>query len=111
MCRALRVLCAATSRDELAALRRASVAAHWELVGGAITLDELVSQVDALRPDIVVMDAVFGTQGVARVRAARGRARIVTVGAQIDGADGWALMDGVRDAVLGMPPVGGPVRF
>jgi hypothetical protein len=110
VCRAVKVLCAAPSTAELSELRRAVVAAHWELVGGATTVEELVRQVDDLRPDIVVIDARFGIDGVARVRAALARIRIVTVGAMVDGSDGWAPMDGVREAVLGMPPVGGPVR-
>ena len=36
MCRALKVLCAAEGRERLAVLKRASVGARWELVGGAL---------------------------------------------------------------------------
>jgi AmiR/NasT family two-component response regulator len=105
MCRALRVLCAAPDRERLLALKRATVSAQWELVGGACSLDELVSQVDGVAPDVVVIDAGIGPHAASRVREHRATARIVSVGGPMRGADAH-----VREAIMGVPPVGGPVR-
>jgi AmiR/NasT family two-component response regulator len=110
MCRALRVLCAAPDRERLLALKRATVSAQWELVGGACSLDELVSQVDGVAPDVVVIDAGIGPHAASRVREHRATARIVSVGGPMRGADAHVGSGAVREAIMGVPPVGGPVR-
>jgi hypothetical protein len=117
MCRALKVLCAAPGRDELAKLRRAVVSVNWELVGGATTLADLDEQVRGWSPDVVVVDGSFGPEAVELVRGARPSARIVAVGEHGktshggEGPDEWAgSLEDIRNVVLGMPRPGGPVR-
>jgi hypothetical protein len=110
VCRSLRVLCAAPDADGLARLKRAAVSVHWELTGGAVTLDELREQIERLRPDVVVIDARLGAAAVGAARAARPGARIVAAGGPLDGSDAEGGMDSVKEAILGIPPLGGPVR-
>jgi AmiR/NasT family two-component response regulator len=109
MCRALRVLCAAAHADRLSELKRASVGAQWELVGGSASLDDLHRQVAEFEPDVVIIDAALGPLAVERTRAARRTVRIVAVGF-LPGADAQTDLGGVRAAILGLPPPGGPVR-
>jgi len=110
MCRALRVLCAAAGAERLGRLKRAAVAATWELVGGASSPDELVAQLDDWRPDVLVLDASLGPDAVAMCRRARPTVRIVSVG-PLSGADEEAgSLDEVRATILGLPRPGGPVR-
>jgi hypothetical protein len=110
VCRALRVLCAAPTLERLAELRRNTVASHWELVGGALTIDEMVSQIDEFRPDVTVVDADLGADSARRVRAVLPGVRIVAVGGELEGADGRARLESVREVILGTTPAGGPVR-
>jgi hypothetical protein len=110
VCRALKVLCAAPGRGALQALKGAAVSVAWELVGGAVTAAELVKQLDELVPDVVVVDAALPDVGIGAIRRAAPRARVITLG-PLDGADGVAdSPQGIREAILGLPPVGGPVR-
>jgi len=110
MCRALTVLCAAPGREALGELKRAAVSASWELVGGASSAGELVRQLEDLEPDVVVVDAGLRGVDVAEIRRIRPRARVLAVGS-LDGADREAPdLNGVREGILGVPPVGGPVR-
>ena len=110
MCRALRILCAAPDPERLMGLKRATVGAMWELVGGAMTIDELVAQVAQWRPDLVVLDASLGPGAVGRVRAESPACRIVSVGS-VEGVDAVARSLGdVRGEILGVPRPGGPVR-
>ncbi|MFN2590908.1 MAG: hypothetical protein ABR518_09075 [Actinomycetota bacterium] len=109
MCRALKVLCAASSPDRLAELKRATVSAHWELVGGAVSVETVGQQVELHRPDVVVVDASLGAGAVDAVRRACD-ARVICVG-DLRGADAIAAsLDDVRDAILGVPRAGGPVK-
>src|SRR5438309_10818262 len=80
MCRALKVLCAAEGRERLPVLKRASVGARWELVGGALSVEELARQVVELGPDIVIIEAGLGPEAVACVRGARRTARLAGLG-------------------------------
>ena len=110
MCRALKILCAAPNAESLRALKVAAVSAAWELVGGATTADELVRQLDRHSPDVVVVDAMLPGVEVTAIRRAAPRVRVIALGA-LAGADGVApTPERVRDAILGLPPVGGPVR-
>jgi hypothetical protein len=111
MCRALRVLCGAADAGALAALKRAAVSAHWELVGGATSGAELVRQAAEWRPDVVVVEAGLVVD-VAGLRAAAPGARIVAVG-EAEGLDVDAVAadpGDLRAAILGLPGPGGPVR-
>jgi DNA-binding NarL/FixJ family response regulator len=112
MCRALKVLCAAPDQDRLRELKRAAVSAVWELTGGARSLDELVDQLAELEPDVVVVDGGMPPDAVRRIREVRSRARVVGVGVgNVSGADAMASSPaGIRDAILELPPIGGPVR-
>jgi len=110
MCRALKVLCAAPDADSLRALKGATVSARWELVGGASTAEELVRQLDDHGPDVIVVDAALPGVDVAAIRQAAPRVRVISLGS-LPGADGVApTPERVRDTILGLPPVGGPVR-
>ena len=110
MCRALKILCAAPGADSLRELKGAAVSASWELVGGATTADQLVRQLDEHAPDVVVVDARLPGVGIDAIRGAAPRARVIALGS-LAGADGAAdTPQGIRDAILGLPPVGGPVR-
>jgi len=103
------ILCAAPGRDELSALKRAVVSASWELVGGATSAGELLSQLEELRPDVIVVDARVSGVDLGEVRRARPAARVVVLGV-IPGADAEAAEPGrLRDAILGVRPVVGPV--
>src|SRR5439155_8265485 len=107
--RALRVLCASADPEHLDELKRASVDAHWELVGGASTLGDLSTQVEGWRPDVVVIDQSMGPEAATRTRAAYPRARIVGVG-RVIGADAEVeSLDEVKGAIQGVPPPQGPV--
>jgi hypothetical protein len=57
MCRAARVLCVAENPASLVALKRAAVAAEWELCPGATEEAAALSQMASEHPDRVV---VFG---------------------------------------------------
>jgi hypothetical protein len=110
MCRSLRVLCAAAGPERLGELRRATVGTHWELVGGAASLEALENQVAEWGPDVVVVDASLGERAVIAVRRIRPSIRIVALG-QMFGADAEAAsQEDVRAAILGLPRPGGPVR-
>jgi chemotaxis response regulator CheB len=109
MCRALKILCAAASPERLGELRRAAVSAHWELVGGAFSVNELVEQVELYAPDVIVVDGSLGPVAVDAVRGSHLSARVVSVGS-LPGADATARsLEEVRDAIMGVPTPGGPV--
>jgi DNA-binding NarL/FixJ family response regulator len=110
VCRALKVLCAAPDPGRLLALKRATASVHWELVRGALDIDELVMQVDQLRPDVVVIDADLGARAALSVRERMPNARIVSVGGSLEGEDAAAEPGTVKEAIFGLPPPAGPVR-
>jgi len=110
VCRALKVLCAAVTGDRLAELKRAAVSAHWELLAGATSLSELLLQLVAERPDVVVIHRALGEEAVVAVRRLDQSVRIVGVG-ELPGADETALsIERIREAIFGLPRPGGPVR-
>jgi DNA-binding NarL/FixJ family response regulator len=111
MCRALKVLCAAASRAELANLKGGAVSVHWELVGGAASRAELREQLELHRPDVVVIDAALGSEAVEAARALVPGVRVVSVGVDGGPGDAWtASPEGIREAVLEIRRPGGPVR-
>ena len=111
MCRALRIMCAASDSDRLAVLKKAAGSAHWEVVGGAASMEELPDKLGEWNPDVVVLDGAMGAAGVRVVRGARPEARIVTLGPEEAGGDAAAeTMEDIRRAVLELPRMGGPVK-
>lgn len=109
MCRSLKVLCVAESREALAALKRAAISADWELAPGAATEREALVQLESDRPHVVV---AFGDLAgfVARARELFPYLRIVT-DRDLPGATVVAAsLEEVRGAVKGLPRPGGPVR-
>jgi two-component SAPR family response regulator len=110
MCRALQVLCAAPDRAALDVLKRAVVSAEYELTGGATSAEDLMAQLDDLKPDAVVVDAGL-SDTLEAVRAVHPSIRIVLIGATSEVADDSVeRVDDARSAVLGIPRPGGPVR-
>ena len=109
MCRALKVLCVASDRQALMDLKRAAVSAEWELAPGAITEDEALAQLEAERPDVLVVFGEF-EELVSRVREDRPTMRIVCD----QGLPGATVVverpEEIRDAVRALPRPGGPVR-
>ncbi|MEX0989209.1 MAG: hypothetical protein WD206_02795 [Actinomycetota bacterium] len=109
MCRAVKVLCVSTDRGSLLELKRASVSAEWELTSGAIDASDALVQLDNDRPHFLVAFGPF-EELVATVRERYPAMRIVT-DRNTPGADVVATsLEEVRDALLGAPRPGGPVR-
>jgi hypothetical protein len=109
MCRALRVLCVASDRQGLMDLKRAAVSAEWELAPGAITEDDAMAQLEAERPDVLVVFGEF-EELVSRVREDRPSLPIVC-DQNLPGATSVVERLGqIRDAVRALPRPGGPVR-
>jgi hypothetical protein len=110
VCRALLVLCVAPDPDALALLKRAVVAAEWELAPGAVTEQEALAQLEGDRaPDVLVTLGPFAGL-VERARALRPGLRIVSIG-PMPGADAEVRsLDEARRAVLSPGRSGGPVR-
>jgi chemotaxis response regulator CheB len=111
VCRSLRVLCAADGPEALARLKRATVSASWELVGGAAAVDQLAEQAADVQPDVMVI-AGLPAEAILAARSAAPRARLLAVADEpADGADQTVgSLEEVKAAVLGLPRPGGPVR-
>ena len=109
MCRAVKVLCVSTDRGSLLELKRASVAAEWELAPGATEASDALAQLDDERPHFLVAFGPF-ERLVATARERYPAIRIVT-DRDAPGADVVATsLEEVRGALLGEPRPGGPVR-
>jgi hypothetical protein len=109
MCRALKVLCVASDRQALMDLKRAAVSAEWELARGAITETDALAQLEAERPDVLVVFGEF-EELVWRVREGRPTMRIVC-DRELPGATVVVeRSEEIRDAVRALPRPGGPVR-
>jgi hypothetical protein len=109
MCRALKVLCVASDRQALMDLKRAAVSAEWELAPGAITKDDALAQLEAERPDVLVVFGEFEAV-VSLVRGDRPSMRIVC-DRELPGATVVVERpEEIRDAVRALPRPGGPVR-
>ena len=109
VCRALKVLCVADDDASLAALRRATVSAEWELSPGATTETDALALIDSERPHVLV---AFGdhSQLVSLVHERFPGMRIVT-DRDLPGATAVASsLDEVRGLVKTLPRPGGPVR-
>lgn len=108
MCRALKVLCVTEDAQALAALKRATVSAEWELAPGATTEEEALAQLERERPHMVV---AFGDLAgfVASARRMYPALRIVT-DRDLPGATVVAAsLDEVWGALRALPRPGGPV--
>ncbi len=103
MCRSLKVLCAASTPERLAEMKRATVSAHWELVGGATSVGEVAAQIAEWNPDVVVLDQALLPDAEARARGAKEAVRIVVVESVVEG-------NSIREAIVGLAQPGGPVR-
>ncbi|HEX8100512.1 MAG TPA: hypothetical protein VF660_09990 [Actinomycetota bacterium] len=106
MCRALKILCAASSPARLSQLKRAAVAASWELVGGATNVGELVRQVSDWQPDVVVLDSSLGEDAETIARAPKDTLRVVVVD-----LDTEVSPKDIQSAILALPRPGGPVKI
>jgi hypothetical protein len=111
MCRSLQILCVASGRPSLQALKKAAVAQEWELTPGATDVTEALDQLDVRKAHVLITWGHFA----GLVREARDRyptLRIISIGkTPIPEADvNLPSIKGVRDAIMGVPPVGGPVR-
>jgi hypothetical protein len=109
VCRALRVLCVAADPAALAALRRSTVGAEWELLPGATGAADALAQLEAERPHVLVAFGAFEDL----VREARARypaLRIVTDRPAAGSDEVASSLEEVRPAILGLPRPGGPVR-
>ena len=108
VCRALIVLCVATDREALMALKAASVSAEWELAPGATDLRGALDQIDAERPHVMVTFGPFD-ELVALARDRFPGMRIVT-DRDVPGATVVATsLQEVRGVVVGLPRPGGPI--
>ena len=108
MCRALTVLCVATDDEALAALKRATVSADWELAPGATDLRGALDQLDVERPHFLVAFGPF-EELVALASERFPGMRIVT-DRDAPGATGVATtLEEVRGLLQGQPRPGGPV--
>ena len=108
MCRALKVLCVAADAEGLADLKRATVSSEWELVAGATDEAGAVGQIDAERPQVLVVFGPF-ERLVALARERFPGMRIVT-DRDAPGATAVATsLEEVRGLVKGLPAPGGPV--
>jgi hypothetical protein len=109
VCRAVRVLCLADDEVTVAALRRATVAAEWELVQAATTEAEALGLIDAERPHALVVFGDFDRL-VDLVRERFPAMRIVT-DRPVRGASAVvASPDEVRETLRALGRPGGPVR-
>ena len=108
MCRALKVLCVASDRDALVALKRAAVSADWELAPGATTEADAIGQIDAERPHVLVVFGSFERL----VSLARDRFPAMTIVTDRDTPGATAVaasLQEVRGLLLASPRPGGPV--
>lgn len=108
MCRALKILCAATTAERLGQLKRATVSVQWELVGGATTVDEVSKQIEQWNPDVLVVDKDLGDGVEAPARRVKETLRLVVI--EVSAVDPADLADSIKQRILGLPQPGGPVR-
>jgi alkanesulfonate monooxygenase SsuD/methylene tetrahydromethanopterin reductase-like flavin-dependent oxidoreductase (luciferase family) len=109
MCRAVKVLCVATDDAALAALKRASVGAEWELAPGATDLRSALDQIDVERPHALVVFGQF--DDLVALAAERFPGIRIVTDRDTPGASAVAgSPDDVRDLLAELPRPGGPVR-
>jgi hypothetical protein len=103
------VLCVAVDDPSLAALKRASVGAGWELAPGATDIRGALDQIDMVRPHVLV---VFGSfEDLVGLAAERFPGMRIISDRETPGATEFAMsMDDVRGLLTQLPRPGGPVR-
>ena len=118
MCRAVKVLCVAEDDERLAELKRATVAASWELCPGATDTRSALDQIDTERPHMLV---AFGPGDPAtpsvplagelvRLAAERFPGMRIVTDRDAPGATAVAASSAeVRELLGGQPRPGGPV--
>jgi hypothetical protein len=94
VCRSVRVLCVAPDAEQLVALRRAVVAAEWELTPGATDLRGALDQLDAERPNYLV--AVGPFEELVALAAERFPGMWIVTDRPMPGSG--AVMESVQDA-------------
>jgi hypothetical protein len=104
----VKVLCVAPDEATLAEVRRASVAAEWELTPGATDETGALGLVDVERPHVLVAFGDF-ERLVALVRERFPAMRIVTDRAAPGASAVVAGPDVVREAIRGLARPGGPI--
>jgi hypothetical protein len=109
MCRAVRILCVASDEGSLDVLRRATVAAEWELTPGATTETDALAVIDAERPHGLVVFGDFDRL-VALVRERFPAMRIVADRATPGASAVVHAPEEVRDVLKALARPGGPVR-
>jgi len=109
VCRSIRVLCVAPDDVALTALRRATVAAEWELTPGATNETDALGLVDVERPHALVAFGEF-ERLVTLVRERFPGIRIVTDRAAGGANAVVASPDEVRETLRALGRPGGPVR-
>ena len=105
MCRAVRVLCVAEDEERLRELKRAVVAAEWELSAGATEMRAALDQIDVERPHAVVAFGPFED-----LVALVAEMRIVT-DRPADGAIVVGAMSEARAALRALPRPGPPITL
>lgn len=108
MCRALRVLCAAGDPARLAELKRLTVSTSWELVGGALSLEELLRQTAERDPDVVVFHPGLPGDVEGQVLHVKPTVRVVSSGLA-EGEENDSGREALRAVILGLRGPGGPV--
>ncbi len=110
MCRALKVLCVAPDAERLAALRRATVSAEWELSAGATSFEDALSQLAAGRAHLMVVSGEGFAGLLAAAREVYPGLRIVADFAAPEVDAEVASLDEIRTAIKEAPRPRGPVR-
>ncbi len=109
MCRALKMICVAVDAPTLAALKTASVSAEWELTPGATDEMTALAQIQAERPQVLVVFGPFE----ALIGAVAERYPSMRIVSDRDGPGVTVVAtspEEVRDVVKRQPRPGGPVR-
>ena len=109
MCRAIKVLCVAPDVSRLAELKRAVVAADWELCPGATDPEGAWSQLDAERPHVLVTVGDLG-RVVAEARDRFPALRIVADRELPEVDVVVTSLEQLRDVIRSTPRPPGPVR-
>jgi hypothetical protein len=108
VCRALKVLCVAEDTAALAALKRATVSADWELAPGATDEEEAIVQLHEERPHVVVAFGAF--EGfIGRALEAYPYLRVIADRDAPGASEVADSLEAVREAVVRHRP-GGPIR-
>jgi len=107
VCRAVTVICVARDHDQLVALKRAVVAAEWELTAGATDLRSALDQIDVERPHAMVVAGPF--EELVAMVADRFPGMTIVADHEMPGATVVAAVSDAREALRLQRRPGGPV--